>query len=229
MAAAEFVMQEDALAKPEWAEHLDGLEALRSCIRGTDFGTVEQALASLTVFTSPEIVAAVEGDRLFPIVRDNPKRRTIGSYEGESVYFDDNQAPHFSFQYANKLPKPRGAQLNHIIAARQAPKLHTNLRNLCLTPRWLSFLTDDRRADFWKLLEYRSYLLYDVPLGEAVPPKPSGYDDLKWADPLDAHEDLQGRLRQALRKNPQSTPAKAAREIGWFFSNWEPDPELQLR
>jgi hypothetical protein len=64
------------------------------------------------------------------------------------------------------------------------------------------------------------------PAGEERPTEPPGYRDLTWAASPEPLEDLEAELRACLAQAPASPPARAAREIGWLFSVWKPDPDV---
>jgi hypothetical protein len=63
-------------------------------------------------------------------------------------------------------------------------------------------------------------------LPKSDPIEPDGYRDLTWAAHPDPVLDLEAMLRSRLRSTPKSRPGIACREIGWLFSDWEPDPAI---
>ena len=78
-------------------------------------------------------------------------------------------------------------------------------------------------------LKYRSFTLYGyLPDGEPEPEPPEGYDSLEkmWRGHPPPVPDLEAVLRDWLRGSSGSRLAKACREIGWYFSGWEPDHTL---
>ena len=99
-----------------------------------------------------------------------------------------------------------------------------------MTPAFLAKLTDVKRhADVVAALKRKSFDLYGyLPEGEPVPEPPDGYDRLekKWREHPPPVPCLKSVLRDRLKRAPKSRPAKACREIGWYFSGWEPDHTL---
>ena len=74
---------------------------------------------------------------------------------------------------------------------------------------------------------YRVVDLYGCwPTGEERPAEPTGYQDLTWAEAPKPVVDLEAELRSRLAQAPASPPARAARQIGWLFSEWMPDRSL---
>ncbi len=97
-------------------------------------------------------------------------------------------------------------------------------KNLCVTPAFLAKLTDTDAA-VCSLLRYRAYDLYGYcPDGIPTPPCPTGYDGLAWRAPLDAVRDVERRFRLAMATKPRDRTVLAARELGWRFSDFAPDP-----
>jgi len=86
----------------------------------------------------------------------------------------------------------------------------------------------DTDPEIRNLLRYRAYVLFEgfKPLSEPNPPKPNGYDDLVWADPLSEVNNLENNLREAMRTKPRDRTVNSAREIGWYFSEYAPDSSL---
>lgn len=68
---------------------LNGAEAFADLVTKSEYGSLAQLVASLTVFSNPELVAETEGKAIFPIVRNFQKRGTVGMENGRLVGYDD--------------------------------------------------------------------------------------------------------------------------------------------
>lgn len=197
---------------------LNGRAALDAIISSSQYGSVAQAVASLTLFSHPRTVQQTNGRALFPAIR-NPRR--VGEIEvhgGRRVLLDDNKSATDAFLWANRLSR-RGpdTQFNHVYQTSLDPDAYTALPNICMTPAFIAKLTDTSR-DVQALLRYRSYKLYDwVPAGHPVPERPEDYEALEWAAPLPPVDDVRGALQSAMATKPKDRTVLAARQLGWIF------------
>jgi len=82
---------------------LDGFEALRSLIENSEYKTIEQAIASLSLFSHPETVAQTNFRALFPIIRNAPKRGQVVELNGKLIGYDDNTSPTQAFLWSNQI------------------------------------------------------------------------------------------------------------------------------
>ena len=76
--------------------NLQGEACLRNIISQTTYQTIEQALASLSLFTHPDTVKQTRGSNLFRIVRyrEGQKRgETVTTEKGNRILLCDNTAP----------------------------------------------------------------------------------------------------------------------------------------
>lgn len=202
----------------------DGEDALRTLISRSSYRTLEQAVASLTLFTDPKIVAHTENKALFPIRRYRRNEQRGAVLDKERVVLCDNQSPTLAFLWANDLfgaRKPREVQYNHIYRCSQDATCYTSLANICVTPSFLAKLTDKNR-EIINLLQYRAWCLYRFrPEEFETPKKPACYSDLDWAphpcEPCSKPE-LVKRLNDRIEKNPKSRIAIASSEFGWLFA-----------
>jgi hypothetical protein len=198
---------------------LDGRMALDSIIASSQYQTIAQAVASLTLFSHPETVKQTAGKALFPAIR-NPKRvGQIDDHEGSKVLLDDNRTPTNAFLWANGLTR-RGTdtQFNHVYAASLDVNAYTALPNICMTPAFIAKLTDTS-TEIRSLLQYRSYALYGwVPSGFQPPERPQHYDILEWAAPLPVVADVRGTMLRAMKTKPKDRTVLAVQEIGWLFA-----------
>ncbi|MBS0296328.1 MAG: hypothetical protein JSR45_08450 [Proteobacteria bacterium] len=199
----------------------DGVAALEYVVNHSPYGSVAQAVASLTLFSHPDTVRQTGGRAHFPMVRDNTRRGVEGEIDGRRVHFDDNTCAQDAFLWSNRLPTRntfgRNVQFNHVYRASLDPDAYTNLANICLTPAFLAKLTDVH-LEVRSLLQYRVHDLYDWrPLSSPKPIKPSVYDQLDWAPPLEAVEDLPAVLRAAMATKPNNRASKAAAKLGWLY------------
>lgn len=218
---------------------LDGVETLRDVLLRAGYRTVLEAVAEHTVFLHPETVAQTHGAALFPVTRTkNPahRGRIIERPNGRRVMLDDNRSPTDAFVWAAQQRRGPDVQFNHLFkVAPQSdtysadPDIYTALWNICVTPAFLAKLTDVKRhAHILTALQRRSFDLYGyLPAGHRPPEPPDGYDSLAWRDVPPPLANLERALRTQLNRAPRSRPAQACREIGWYFSSWEPDPTLR--
>ncbi len=203
----------------------DGRAALELVLTSSSYGTIAQAVASLTAFTHPDTVAQIPGSALFPCIRSVGRhdRYTIDVREGRRLGFDDNVVARDTFGWCNgRTRRGRDVHLNHIYQRRHDPGAFSAPANMCASPAFLAKLTDDDQ-DIKALLRRRAYHLYGWMPESNVPPKPVSYDNLLWADPLPAVLNLEGVLRSHMKRRPKHFAVQIAREIGWAFSGGEPD------
>lgn len=202
--------------------NLNGRAALEAIIASSQYQTIAQAVASLTLFSHPRTVRQTGGRALFPAVR-NPRRvGEIDTLDGRRVLLDDNKSATDAFLWANGLSR-RGpdTQFNHVYATSLDPDAYTALPNICMTPAFIAKLTDTSE-DVRNLLRYRSYQLYDwTPAGHEPPVRPEEYEALEWAAPLPWVEDVRATIAAAMATKPKDRTVLAARQLGWLFSEAE--------
>jgi hypothetical protein len=213
---------------------LDGVEQLeRLLVDVADYPSVAAAVARHTMFLDPRTVQQTGGQAVFPVIRFSGDRTTRGTQttdaQGRPAILCDNTTPREVFLRSACRSKGRNAHFSHVWdASRSDRDAYTALWNICAVPAFLAKTTDgNNHPEVRSALWYRSYQLYGVkPADARRPVKPSGYDLFEWADPPDAVSDLESVLRGWLAGSPRSRAAKAAREIGWLFSDWKPDPTI---
>lgn len=215
---------------PTLADHgYDGRAALVWTVAQSPYRTVAQAVAALTLFSHPATVAQIPGGALFPCIRSlgRADRRTIVTREGRRLGLDDNAVAHARFAWSNGRARPgRDVQLNHVFPSRDDPCAFTALANLAVSPSFLAKLTD-HDDDIVALLQMRALDLYGfAPEGARRPHRSKIYADLTWAAPLPAVEALEKRLRLRMNQAPRHFASQVAREVGWAFSGFRPDPAL---
>lgn len=205
---------------------LNGLAALEAVIAASPYGTVEQAVASLAIFSHPDTVRQTGCRPFVRAVRDAARRGQIKDRGGGPVALDDNKSPTDAFLWCNGIRRPREAQFNHVYANSADSASYTCLANLCVTPSFIAKLTDtDQRAR--SLLRFRAFDLYGwVPAGLARPELPAEYDKLEWAPPLPPVADVEAVSRAVMARRPKDRTVQIARRIGWVFSDFEVDPRL---
>ena len=215
-----------------WRDHAhvsspgnNGHRALVEALANSEWKTVEQALASLTVFASPITLEETNYRPVFRIIRGSTQRGNI-DYENRVMFdIDGNHGPIFAFCWATGFFGAKNyLQFNHIYGGRTESKnveFFTNLANICVTPTFLAKFTDKH---FATLLQFRAWDLFGFrsPQG-AIPPKPDAYDRLEWASPLDPLSDVEGRMRDIMSTKPSDSATRSVRELGWVFSSFEPD------
>lgn len=210
----------------------DGRAALTDLIGKSPWGSLEQALASLTVFAHPDVVRALGARAVFPTIRGLPKYTIV-----DGVMLDDNASPHTTFLWATGLP-PRGRDrnCNHIYAASKDPTAYSDVRNICYTPNFVAKLTDiqtkkPEKQFLLNHLKYRAFELfgYRGPTDDWDPVAPEGYERLVWAAPIGEGAEavaIEARFRKNMARRPKDPLPKAANRLGWSFSNMQPDPTV---
>jgi hypothetical protein len=210
----------------------DGRAALASIIASSEYGSLEQAVAALAVFAHPETVTQTRGLN-FRVVRAG-SRAERGTYRelelGETVMLDDNSAPTNAFAWVHGLrrqgPRLRDVQFNHIWPRSSEVSAYTSLTNVCMMPAFLSKLSDTDPT-VCALLRYRAWKLYGHCLVLNTPPEhPLLYDELRWADTLAPVNDVESTYRASMLNKPADRTTRSARELGWLFSEFQPDPRL---
>lgn len=203
--------------------HFDGLKALEAVIAASPYGTVEQAVASLSVFSHPDTVRQTGCRPFVRTVRDAARRGQVEERNGVLVGLDDNKSPTDAFLWCNGLKRPREAQFNHIYADSGDPESYTSLANLCVTPSFIAKLTDtDPRVK--ALLRFRSYDLYGwVPAGLAIPEMPVEYSSLTWALPLPPVVDVKATSHAKMLRRPRDRTVQIVGRIGWVFGKFDAD------
>jgi len=197
-----------------------GEKALREVLTTSPYGTLEQTVASLALFTHPETVAQTTSGGLFRVRRYKAGEKRGQVLPEEKVVLCDNTTPANVFRWANAVR--RGAltevQFNHIYPKSQSWECYTSLANICVTPAFLSKATD-KSPEVRAILRYRVFRLYGFrPSDEPEPTKPPDYDSLSWAPCLPESKDVGADLRAALNSSPKSRAAVSARLFGWHFS-----------
>jgi len=207
---------------------LDGLKALERLLRRAGYASLTAAVAEHTIFLHEEVVAQTGNRALLPVIRLMARRGEIDQDPGSGrrVMYDDNTTPASVFVWASGLPRGDDMQINHTWQRSTDPDTYTALWNLNATPAFLAKLTDTHpgaRA----ALRYRAFDLYGAkPAGEPDPAQPDGYEHLPWPPQRPrATGSLEAALRARLRGR-RSRAAQAAREIGWLYSDGQPDPRI---
>jgi len=216
--------------------NFNGESALIAALACTPYKALEQAIASLTLFTDPKIVEVTKNKALFRIRKFGINEHRGQIVEPEKVVLCDNQSPTLAFLWANNLQKSqlREVQFNHIYPLSQNRNFFTSLANICVTPAFLAKLTD-KNPTIINLLRYRAWRIYQnfLPKGFEKPKRPKAYSDLEWAeypfisgcaDRNQVKKELRWRINERIAKSPQSRIGKSARHFGWLLS---PKPKKQ--
>ena len=208
---------------------MDGMAALSTTLKDAGFESTLQAVAAHTIFLDPMTVAQTRGEPLFPVIRNPNRRGEFVEVDGRRLMFDDNTTPTLALLWAARRKKGPDVQYNHVFGDPRNESTYTALWNLCITPAFLAKTTDgSNHPEVLAALRYRVVDLYaQWPAGEECPVEPKSYRDLTWATSPPAVTDLEGELRVRLAQAPSSPPARAAREIGWLFSDWKPDGTME--
>ena len=198
---------------------LDGFEALRALIAGSKYKSLEQAMASLALFSHPETVRQTGGRSIFRTIRSLRTPGVYGEENGQRVMLDDNKSASDAFKWVHGITsRLKDVQFNHIYTASKDVEAYTSLANICMTPAFIAKLTDNTSPTTGALLKYRSYDLYGwTPSGIEPPNKPEGYDELDWAPTLPAIPDVKAVLEARMASRPKDRTVLSAREVGWLF------------
>ena len=209
-----------------------GRAALRRVVEQSTYGSIEQAVASLSLFPHPETVRQIRGRNVFRIVRcrSAAERGKIVEREGIGpVMLDDNKGPTDAFIWAHGLQRAHyeDVQFNHLWSGPDDVESYTSLANICMMPAFLSKLSDTDLG-VRALLRYRSFCLFDgyLPSGSSPLEKPAAYDALDWAETLPPVAEIEEKYRTAMRSKPKDRTTCSARQIGWIFSGFKPDSEV---
>lgn len=220
----------------------DGRRALQALLEKSEWRSIEQAVASLTMFAHQDVVSAVRKRAVFRIVRDSARRGRID--KRRRVMFDDNRGPTVAFLWATLLPRGKDLNCNHLYTAPDDEDAYTDLRNICFTPSFLAKLTDNQRTEtdesetISALLRYRAWKLYGYGGPRKVrPPKPKLYDELIWAEPLGERPknqtprkfslNVEQAFRRQLGTRPCDRVTKSVHICGWTFSKYKPDKDVK--
>lgn len=209
----------------------DGKAALRFVLEASEYQSIPQAIASLTLFSHPITVEQSRYLNLFRVIRCrlmNERGKYDRLADGSRAMLDDNTAPTEAFIWANGISRSayQDVQFNHLWPDSKDVSLYTNLANICVSPSFLAKLTDTD-GYICELLRFRAYEFYNgFAPGGRVPVKPKGYESLIWAEPLPPVYDLEHKLRTEMSRKRSNRTVRSAKEIGWLFSSFEPDMRM---
>jgi len=198
----------------------DGEAAIETLLKNSHYGSIEQAVASLALFTHPSTIKQTANKALFRIRRYKAGEKRKEVVQVERVVLCDNFSPAVVFLWANNLRKKdlKEIQYNHIYQKAYDPEYYTSLANICVTPAFLGKLTDKSKK-VKQLLKYRTWVEYGfLPAGEPKPEKPFIYDSLKWAKYLPECSDLKKCILEKLNRMPKSRIALSIQHFGWIFA-----------
>lgn len=193
----------------------DGHAALESLIAASPYGSVLQAVASLSVFSHPETVRQTGNRPVIRVVRNAARRGEIIEIDGQRVGLDDNKAPTDVFMWCNGWKRrPRDIQFNHVYTDSQDPESYACLANLCVTPSFLAKLTDTNPL-VRDMLRYRVWDMYGwYPRRAEEPREPNGYRDLNWAPFLPPVDDVWSLLEHTMARRKADRTTRMAVELG---------------
>lgn len=145
------------------------------------------------------------------------------------MMIDDNKGPTDAFTWVHGIAKTQyqDVQFSHIWAESRDVGVYTNLANICVLPAFLAKLSDVHTS-VRAILQFRAFTLYAGwrPDSKPIPVKPAGYDDLLWAEPHPAITDVEGAYRRAMKTKQKDRTTTSARDVGWVFSGYQPDPTV---
>lgn len=206
---------------PIWAAQtltdfgFDGHAALESLIVASPYGSILQAVASLSVFSHPDTVRQTGNRPVIPVIRNGARRGEIIEIDGRRVGLDDNKAPTDVFMWCNGWKRrPRDIQFNHVYTDSQDPESYACLANLCITPSFLAKLTDTN-PQVRDVLRYRVWDIYGWhPRRAEEPREPNGYRNLKWAPFLPPVDDVRSLLEQTMAHRKADRTTRMASQLG---------------
>lgn len=196
-----------------------GYEALKYVLEQS-YGSVSQAVASLTLFSHPKTVAQTNNKALFRIIRATDVHQRGSILHEDKVVLCDNASPQRAILWAHSMNyyQFKDVQFNHVYSLNQ-PEYYTSLANLCITPAYLAKLTDTNE-EIKALLKYRVFDIYNfIPEGAKQPVKPANYESLIWAEYFPEVENLFEVIKQRMAKNAKSRINISAEKFGWLFSD----------
>ena len=145
--------------------------------------------------------------------------------DNKKVMCCDNEGPNKTFLWSNGDFKYSEVQFNHVYSNSQNVEVYTSLANLCVTPAFIAKLTDTDN-EVKQLRRYRAYDLFGFYQGQ-IPIKPSEYEKLNWKAFVPPIQNLESYLIQRMNDCRKSRSSISAREIGWYFSDYLPDPRIK--
>lgn len=209
----------------------DGSLALDFFIKESPYDSIEQAVASLALFTHPDTVKQTQGQALFRIIRGPiPQRGEIVKHDdGKPVLLDDNTGPTDTFLWANGIHRVRNNDLQfcHIWQCSKDPSAYTSLANLCVLPAFLGKLSDTH-IQIRNLLRRRALTLYGWRPSTMMVTHELGdeSDELEWGPFLPSIPSVESVFRKEMLTKTKNRATISANQIGWLFSGWEPDGSL---
>jgi hypothetical protein len=198
---------------------MNGNKILTELLEKSEYGSKEQAIASLTYFTNPETIKDLNNSHIFKIIRNPAKRGEMT----DEYMFDNNFCVQDIFRWVNKLNKKelKDVQFNHIYSDRKSIEKYTCLSNIVLTPAFLAKLTDTDN-DIKYLLKYRAYEIYNYNPEKIDFVKPINYDKIEWKDYRPIIVNLKEHMKHIAEKNKKNKAILSINKFGWFFNNFEP-------
>ena len=201
----------------------NGRTALRTLVENSEYSSLSQIIASLSIFSHPETVRQTGCGPIIHVIRNADKRGSIEQIDGRSVGLDDNKSPTDVFLWCNKIKnKITDLQFNHIYPDSQNEQNYTCLANLCLTPAFLAKLTDSD-ADTRLLLRFRSFDLYGWhPADVDRPTRPANYEKITWGPLLPPVSQVADVFKETLSRRPRDRTTVFAQKLGHVFNNFTP-------
>jgi hypothetical protein len=210
---------------------IDGKEKLKRVLHDAGYDSLVAAVAKHALFLHPDTVKQTTNKNLFRVVRAESSRRgQIVRYDSGpgDVLLDDNNSPANVFRWAIEDFSHDDVQFNHLYRDARTVEIYTSMANLCVTPAFLSKLTDTD-VDVVAMLRYRAYDIYGfVPPGSPKPDKPAGYEKLVWHPFPAALVSVEGTFRKQMATKPKDRTTISAAQVGWLYSGFEPDGRLPV-
>jgi hypothetical protein len=172
-------------ASPLTATNKLSAERIGDILSLQDLGSDRLSLAKIALrhclLPDTKTVASF-GGAVFPSIRDQKNRLTVGESDGRRVLLDDNVTPRWALLWAHGIAAThhlRGWTFAHVWGASKDPEAYTHLANLCMMPEFFGSLSD-KQGPLCAYLRYHAWAVYGWRYGDTIPSAPEGYDTLEW-------------------------------------------------
>jgi len=151
----------------------------------TELGDDRLSLARIVLrhclLPDPATVRLFDG-AIFPSIRDQKNRLTLGQVDGQVVLLDDNVTPRWALLWAHGVSAThhlKGWTFAHVWGASKDPGAYTHLANLCMMPEFFGSLSD-KQGPLCAFLRYHAWQCYGWSYGGQDVVEPDGYKTLEW-------------------------------------------------
>lgn len=211
---------------------MDGEIILEELLKSTkDYGSLENAIAKLSLFTNPQTLKSLKHSNILKIIRASQPEVRGGKYKDHMA--DDNMCVKLLFTWINgiSLGQFDHCQFNHIYRGsdkKDKLKKYTCLSNIVVTPSFLAKLTD-KTQKIIDLLKYRVFDIYGYDPDNISPERPDIYDKLEWRPYLPPQDNIESHLELRLKKNALSNAIQSVKHFGWYFNGFEAISDIKSK